>query len=268
MSKSVKFLVTCGVVFVLGAAICLTGYATGGAKQLKDGSVTAVETVTDMEDYEFDSIDITGYADVKIAGSRYYSDVLEDVELTEDNAKAGRVIIISDKNKAAPEVSVDGSTLVINGGSGDSGISLPPESLFVPTVIVLCDDKELTSIKANSSAIDIDVKGVSFADTDIQVNSGDIDMKDVVSGGIKIVADEGDIEISGMLSGTTDIHTEAGDIEVDVFSGLADYTMDLSTEAGEITVGENECGSKYSQEGGDKTLKLRTDAGEIEVDNR
>ena len=47
-----------------------------------------------------------------------------------------------------------------------------------------------------------------------------------------------------------------------------DYTMDLSTEAGEITVGENECGNKYSQEGGDRTLKQKTAAGEIEVDNR
>ena len=268
MSKSIKFLIACGVIFVLGAAICVAGYAAGGADQLKSGSVNAVETSTGFDDYEFDSIEITGYVDVEIAGSRYYSDALEDVDFSGDDAKAGRVVVISDRNKEAPEVSVAGSTLKINGGSDDSGISLPPESLFVPTVIVFCDDKELKSITASSAYYDIEVKGVSFADADIQTNYGDVEIKDVVSGGITIDSDAGNTEVSGVLNGVTDIRSAAGDIEVKVFSGLADYTMELSTEAGEIEVGENDCGNRYSQKGGDKTLKLSTEAGSIEVDNR
>ena len=55
---------------------------------------------------------------------------------------------------------------------------------------------------------------------------------------------------------------------IDVFNGTAAYTMDLHTDAGEIRVGDDEIdGGDYTQKGGDDSITVRTDAGDIEVGN-
>lgn len=264
LSKGTQFLIGCAIVFALGAALTLAGYIAGGLKALDDKTTAAPDMTTTEEVYEFSSIESTGYLDLEIAGPKYYDEMLEDHEIRDFTAEPGKVIVISRTDSKAPEVSTDGGRLIINGG-GESFTSL---GVHNPTVIVFCGEGELESIKVSSGSCDADINGVSFKNAELEMNAGDVGFRDVVSGGIKVDSEAGEIRASGMLKGMTDLHTDAGDIEVDTFDGIRTYTIDASTGAGEISIGDEENdfeGIVYKQEGGDNTLKLRTDAGDIEI---
>jgi hypothetical protein len=264
MSNGAKFLLACAAVFVLGAILAIVGALTGGTEYFDNDTKKMPDTETSSYDLSFNSIEATGCTDVILVGTRYYDEVLEDHEINGIEPQKGRVIVIRQVDKDVPEVKAEGDTLKINGGSTE--FALGDFDLFEPTVIVFCGDDELKSIKVSSEASDIEVKGVKFAAADIGLNSGDAEFKDVVSGGIKVEDDAGDIMVSGMLNGTTDIHTEAGDVEVNVADGIRSYTIDIRADAGSIEVGEQEIeGTTFTQEGGDRVLKLISNAGEIEV---
>ena len=275
MSKTAKFFLICAVIFTLGLVLTVGGCAAGGVAGIEkavDGSEWSVNTDpvdvgTIEKDFEFSSIEATGEADFVIVGSKYYKDALEDGDVSGIEAKAGKVVVIYDKSKDAPEVRTDGDRLVIEAGKKDNNIYFS-ENYFGPKVIVFCDDKELESISVSSSACDIDIKGVSFKTADLGMNAGDVDLKDIISGGLKVVSDAGDIEIAGVLKGSTDVKTDAGSIEIDVFNGITAYTMDLHTDAGELRVGDDEMdGGDYTQKGGDDSITVRTDAGDISIGN-
>ena len=274
MSKSGKFLLICAIVFTLGLVMTIGGCVAGGPDGIKeaarkngltiDGEPAEIEV--SESDFEFSSIQATGEADFEFVGSKYYNEVLSDHELGNIEAKAGKVIIISAKDRKAPAARTEGGTLVID-REKEEGIDISlSERLYEPTVIVFCEDKELESVSVSSDACDLEMKGVSFKTADIGMNAGDIDLKDVISGGIKIISDAGDVSISGVLRGMTDVGCDAGSVEINVFTGTKGYTMDLRADAGEIKVGEEETdGGEFRQDGGKDVIRVSTDAGDIEI---
>ena len=272
MSKTGKFFVTCAVMFALGLVLTAGGCTAGGVAGIRkavdggewSGNSDPVDTAVMENDYEFSSIEATGAADFIFVGSRYYSDAVRDYILTDTDARAGKVVVIYDKSKKAPEVKTEGDRLVIDAGK-DNNVHLN-DNFYGPKVIVFCSDEELESIKLSSEACDLDMKGISFKTADLEMSAGDVDLKDITSGGLKIVADAGDIDVSGDLKGITEVRADAGDIDIDVLGGIMDYTMDVHAEAGDLTVGGKDInGGSYTQKGGDDTIKVRADAGDIDI---
>ena len=107
--------------------------AEGGMEKVVDGNewsinTDPVETEVIENDYEFSSIEATGDADFVIVGSRYYDEALDDADISNIKAKAGKVVVIYDKSKDAPEVRTDGSKLVIDAGKGDDSIHFTIQS--------------------------------------------------------------------------------------------------------------------------------------------
>lgn len=276
MRKGLKVLIACAGVFVLGLVMTVAGYATGGVNGLQKVaedhdwiSTDPAELSITEQEYEFDSIESTGPVDLEIVGARYYKKVLADYDLEDIDAKSGKVIVICDKEKDEPAVKVKDGKLIVEAVPRDDKPAINLNSNYWgPTVIVLCSDKELESIKISSSACDVDLSGVAFKKADIGTNAGDIEAEGITSKGLKIMCDAGDVEVQGDLKGLTEITCEAGDIEVDTADGLATYRMDLHADAGDIEVGEIEIeGVNYTQKGGKDFLKLKTQAGSIEVGN-
>lgn len=274
MSNIGKFFVICAIIFTFGLVLTVGGCAAGGTAGIEkavDGrewsvNTDPVETDTIEDDYEFSSIEATGEADLVFIGSKYYKEVLDDEELSGIEPKAGKVVVVYDKSKNAPEVKTEGKTLIIDAGK-DNHVYLS-DRFNGPTVIVFCSDEELESIKVSSAACDLDIKGVSFRSADLGLNAGDVDLKDIISSGLKVAADAGDIEIAGVLKGVTDVRAEAGSVDIDVFNGIASYTMDVRAEAGDINIGEEEIdGTSYTQKGGEDTIRVRADAGDIDIGN-
>lgn len=264
MSNGAKFLIGCAAVFVLGAILTVGGVMAGGTDYFAEEVTKAPETETGSYEFSFKSVEATGSMDLVLVGSKYYDDVLDDYGIADTEPKAGKVIVIRKEDEEMPEVNSDGDKLVINGGA--NSFKIGEVDLFEPTVIVFCGDDELKSVKVSSEAADVIAKGVKFKTADIGLNAGEVEFRDVVSGGIRVDDNAGDIEVSGMLNGTTDLHTDAGEIDVDTADGIKSYTIDIRTDTGSIDVGEDEIkGTTFSQKGGDRILKLSSDAGDIEV---
>ena len=269
MSKTAKFFVICAVVFTLGLVLTIGGCAAGGIAGIQeavDGRLPdngPAETEMTEGDYEFSSIEASGDANFVFVGSKYYSRILDDKDITGSEAKTGKVIAVYEKGHAAPEIKTEDGKLIIN-ADVDNEVHL--SELFEPTVIVFCDDKELESVSVKSSACDLEMKGVSFRNANIEMNAGDVELTDIISGGLRIVTDAGDTNIAGVLRGITDVDSDAGSIEINVFTGIRGYTMELHADAGDIKVGADEIdGNDFKQEGGADVIKVKTDAGDIEI---
>ena len=269
MSKTAKFFVICAVVFTLGLVLTIGGCAAGGAAGIReavDGRLQdngSAETGMIEGDYEFSSIEASGDADFVFVGSKYYSGILDDKDITGSEAKTGKVITVYEKGHAAPEIKTEDGKLIIN---ADVDNEVHFSELFEPTVIVFCDDKELESVSVKSSACDLEMKGVSFRNANIEMNAGDVELTDIISGGLRVVTDAGDTNIAGVLRGITDVDSDAGSIEINVFTGIRGYTMELHADAGDIKVGADEIdGNDFKQEGGADVIKVKTDAGDIEI---
>ena len=269
MSKTAKFFVICAVVFTLGLVLTIGGCAAGGIAGIQeavDGRLPdngPAETEMIEGDYEFSSIEASGDADFVFVGSKYYSGILDDKDIIGSEAKTGKVITVYEKGHAAPEIKTEDGKLIIN---ADVDNEVHFSELFEPTVIVFCDDKELESLSVKSSACDLEMKGVSFRNANIEMNAGDVELTDIISGGLRVVTDAGDTNIAGVLRGITDVDSDAGSIEINVFTGIRGYTMELHADAGDIKVGADEIdGNDFKQEGGADVIKVKTDAGDIEI---
>lgn len=265
-SNGAKFLIVCGCLFVIGAALAIGGFLAGGSSAFDQNIPEAVRSETTHSDYEFSSIESTGALDLEIVGSKYYYDALDDHDISDISPETGRVIVISPQGEDAPDIKADGGTLVINGGSQNKQLSVGDLSIYKTTVIVFAGDA-LDSIRVSSEACDTDIKGVKFGNAGIGLNAGDVDLEDVISGGIKVANDAGEISVSGDLSGLTDLYTAAGDIEVSPVVDPRSYSMDLHADAGTISIeDEDDDSGSYSQTRGDDMLKLKTDAGDIDIE--
>ena len=283
MKRLKVFFITCAAVALVGLVMLVAGASTGGVEGFDavaadhdwiSGSPGARASV-EQNDLEFENIEAIGYMDVVIVGERYYNDMADEYELgtiTEPNA--GTVIALFGSNLEEPDFKVEGKTLKINAPEIEQDkitLNFSSEDVY-PTVIVFCPDKELKSIKLNSSISDVEMKGISFKYADIANNTGDVDAENITSQGIKIISDTGDVELSGDLRGTTDVSIETGDVEIDTALPLDKYTMNLKTDTGEIGIGEGEIedddfeGYEYTQDGGEDELIIRTNTGDIEIE--
>ena len=302
MSKLMKFFITCAAVFVVGLVMLIAGIGTGGVEGLdkvaedhdwvsgSPGDRASIE----VNDLDFESIEATGYMDVILVGPGYYDDVVKDYELeTITEAEAGTALAIFGSNLEGPTMEMDDKTLKLSSNTESAdGVNLnfSSENSY-PTVFVFCSDKEIKRFTLSSSSSDVSLLGVSVENADIQLNYGDVEANNIVSKSMKIKIDSGDIELSGELKGTTDVSTDSGDIElsgdlkgttkastdsgdidIDTKMEVKEYSMKVSAAAGDVTIEENEIeyndekeGYRYTQEGGEDTLILKTEAGDVKV---
>ena len=277
MKKLKVFFIICAAVFVAGLGMSIAGAAAGGVDGFEavaedhdwvSAGPGAMATVS-VDDLDFDSIESTGVTDVVIAGEDYYDEIVSDYKLeTVLDPQPGTAIAVFGSNIEAPDMAMEGKTLVINGGQGEEfeGINLDfsSENAY-PTVIVFCPDKELEKISISSAFSDVELKDIAFKEAEIGLNYGDVEGKHIKSQGIKIESDSGDVELSGELQGETEVTTGAGDIEIETADALKAYAMDIETSVGDIKIGDKEKGVSYKQDGGKHSLVLRADTGDIEV---
>lgn len=285
MRKLKAFFIVCAAVFVVGMIMSIAGFGSGGVQGFEAvaedhdwvSAGPGARVTTEMNDLDFDSIEAVGPTEVVIVGEREYAEIVGEYGLeTAAKPKAGTAVAIFGKNNHAPVMEMDGKTLRISRDQDSevNGIYLnfSSEDAY-PTVIVFCPDKQLEQIKVNSSYSDVELRSISFKRAEIMLNFGDIEAENIVSRGITIESDDGDVELSGDLKGQTNVKAERGDIDIDTKTALKEYTMKLAASVGEITIGDGEGkfmdtdeeGYSYIQDGGEDTLILKADTGDIEL---
>ena len=66
-----------------------------------------------------------------------------------------------------------------------------------------------------------------------------------------------------------DIDADYGDIDLEIAGEEADYNIDIDVSAGDVEINDKDVKSHYSSNSNtDKTLKINTDAGDVEVSFR
>ena len=185
----------------------------------------------------------------------------EDIHIKETSDTTSiDVEIYCNYKKYAPEVSVSGSTLYIEGGR--KGVHLFPDPTgFSCTVIVYVPQKKdfdeisiqstsgdivteralsaKTEIKLQITSGEITVENGLFAD-DIKISgtSGDIDLYNIDADTFKVNASSGDITVRKFTGGTGTLHSTSGDIKASDFA--SEYASFQSTSGG-ISVKKLDC---------------------------
>ncbi len=282
LNKIAKFFVICAAAFVFGLVLFVIGLAAGGVDGFHKVSEEHDWINVDPSDVhmvdtkcEFNAVEVTGDMDVVLVGKDGYDSVIKEYNLTEiENLGSGTVVFRYGERLGEPEITVDSGVLKMNNlpGNAQAGVNLDFSERVSewPVAIVFCNDKELESVKVDSDYADVEMIGVAFKKADIRLDSGDVDMANIKSKGLKINSSYCDVEISGDLQGKTEITVDSGDVEVDTLRDYGEYTIQVETSSGDVKIGKKKFdleGHEYVQGGGENTLTIKLEYGDIEIGN-
>lgn len=284
------FFIICAVVFIIGLVCAVAGIVTGGPKDIDkladkydwiQGSPGERYVVSQKEE-NFDSIEVTGDADLWIVSKEYYNDadwlaaqeLLEQTELSD--VGENKVCVVTGDRLGEPKVTVENGVLTIDSGTMDhSGMNLNiMGETWSPKVLVCMPDEELKSLKVSGQVSDVKLLGISWKAADIGLNTGDIYMKNIDSGSLTAEVDSGDIDLTGKFKGKTKLTAETGDIQI---SGKIAGTSAVSTDTGDVDMSGKLTGiTNVSTNTGDIQIKtqlikekysydLKTSTGDVKV---
>ena len=291
MSKTKKFFMICGIVFVVGIGLLLAGRAIGGhvmpVDQLSIGSgengvnmeVGDVQSDSIVELSDFRNIEVEGKGDVVIVGTDSipalmgieedgYQDFSKDIinQIIEDassdltDAVAGTVICNYVPETGKPQVTLEDSTLKIKTNSTDTDI------------MVVCPQHDMDSIKVKNVEGDTVIGGITYGEADVEAILGDIQIVGVTSNGMKVINTDGETEISGIIKGTTEIGADSGDVEVQSQLDKSQYTIDVTSDIGTIecqdsnSSDDKDYDEHYKSGSGPNKLIIKTLSGDVELE--
>lgn len=104
---------------------------------------------------------------------------------------------------------------------------------------------------------DIEFERISSGRVQVSNNCGDIEMDEISCENIKASCNFGDIEAERLKAENILLDNDCGDIECTIVGSEADYTVNAETSFGYSNI--------HNRIGGEKTLDIRTDFGDIEV---
>lgn len=294
LSKTAKFFIICGAVFVLGLICTIGGVAAGGIDGLEKvaedhdwvAGSPGERGVTAQKVETFDSINVSGQGDVWLVGRSFYQnasrlteeDLLYPTEM--DLMKKNQVLVIAGDKVEQPTIGVRDKVLSIEFNNEEfNGINLDSSDIgWTPIVLICCPQDPLEKLAVSSEVADINCLGVAWKQANIQLNTGDITMEDVESHGLQLHLDTGDARMQGMFMNVTSIESEVGDIKISTSLQKEEYGLDLTSGTGDITVitpegkweadldeDDDSMNSVCREPGGPNMITGSLDTGDIEI---
>ena len=201
-------------------------------------------------------------------------------------------ILTTDDNSPKIEITVPKGTKLfdvsINTDAGDLNI----DGFTIATLNIESDAGDFnlknltsTSIKIKADAGDLDLADTTTERFEIESNAGDINVTgltadtvkmDFDAGDIKVLDSEiknykaelsaGDMDLKNIKGDNFEIDADYGDVEVEIIGEEADYNIDIDVSAGDAEINNKDVKNSYSASANtDKSLKINTDAGDVEV---
>ncbi|WP_294147116.1 DUF4097 family beta strand repeat-containing protein [uncultured Clostridium sp.] len=148
-----------------------------------------------------------------------------------------------------------------------------PETAVLDQVSVKTDlggiqiaDRNITSMQAYCDAGEILLNRVSMQTLKVDTDLGAVQVLDSkVSRSTSVRGDAGDILLCGNIQGTVTIDNALGDVRMETTAKADTYQYDLTVDLGEIYVDGTEYREHCARQGGSSKLKVRVDAGDINV---
>lgn len=132
-------------------------------------------------------------------------------------------------------------------------------------VVTVPEGTVLKTVDITSSVGDITIRQVDVDMCNGKTNVGDVDIDDAEVTQIIWTSDTGDVELNDCTFTTVDISSDVGDVEIGSRNSLTDYSYDMKTDVGEIIVNGEEYGKKCKSAGKAGSITVRTDVGDITV---
>ena len=166
----------------------------------------------------------------------------EDVQFKETyDASNIDVEIYCNYKKYAPDISVSGSTLYIDGDNHHRNFFTSPGG-FSCTVIIYVPQKKVfkdVSLRASSGDIDISCNLSAEKEIKIESSSGEITSSTgLFADEIKVASTSGDVNLYNVDTDELSVGASSGDITIKKFTG---GTSSVGSTSGEITVNEFAC---------------------------
>ncbi len=161
-----------------------------------------------------------------------------------------------------PEYQVAGGKLTIQQKKRKaflSGINNCSVSVTIPS------DSPLKTIDVNSDVGDVTLTGVTADICNGETNVGDFTAEDAEFEEMILNSDTGDVKVIDCFFSRLDVTSDVGDVKIESSRELADYYFDLETDVGEVEINGEDYGHKYKAEGGNGTLTVKSDVGDVKV---
>lgn len=282
MKKGLKrFLIICAAIAVVGLALTVIGFASGGVSQLDKMSAKYDWLQTDPGEMRYmEPENNSKFHSVKVKG-----DI--DVHVIKHQNQGARIGYR--ENLKAPEAYVKDGVLIVNADNQDKQVTVnfSGESA-TPVLEVYCkQEQQLDSMDIDIESGDVNIKDVSaknmnvcseygdivmdgaaFDKGNVKAESGNITCRRVNSQGLKIENQYGDCHLAGNFHGRNHIIMESGDLTIDTNLDESLYNVDARTESGELCIGKyrdtnNEC--HYRNGSGPHRFQIVSEYGDVNV---
>ena len=184
-----------------------------------------------------------------------------------------------------PDVKFENGKLT---ASQPNTFNLGLKSINAPRLVIkLGKDVKLDNLEMKINAGDVNIKNVTadylfgkfnagnvnitnctIRKADLDADAGNIQISDSDMKIVKIDTDAGNIDIRKTTSlEQIEVKTDFGSVNIDDLGDLDQYDIECKVDAGMVSVGGVSDGRKYKSQGSGKgTIKVKVDAGNIEID--
>ena len=144
------------------------------------------------------------------------------------------------------------------------------------TVTVPSDLKALQDVSLDTSNGDICIEPndtITVKNLTLTSENGDLSLEKCHGSVLKASTDNGNIGMEHVSFEQSDLSSENGDLIVNLDDSIKNYTVYPSTSSGDITIGDTSYSTTNGAENqitigsGQKVLKVRTQSGDIEIEN-
>lgn len=132
--------------------------------------------------------------------------------------------------------------------------------------IEILNFSNLKKMYLESSTGDINVKDCTLSESlEIEVSTGDIEISNIVVPRLTARSSTGEIQIKMLECSFLQVNTSTGSVKVSILGNALDYSLDLETSTGNIEYQNQRVSKTYRVQTGNKTVKLKTSTGDIEL---
>jgi len=283
MNKRIKKVLVVAVALIaLGIVLAGIGFMIGGNNPIRFGPEGFevgkhggnVESFSE-ELESFNSIDATmDFSDMELLpGDQYAVEGSFDTAVGKPEIKVENgVLHLQDKGKH------NYFNLNINFGkknpeAGKIKIYYPKDAAFKDVTLVLDFGKLTVSginaeqMKINMDSGDFTLKDSTVAQGKVSLEFGKLTTKNLDAKGFEVSSSAGDVALSGSFAGLTKVRCDMGQVAIDTAIAKDQYNFDLASDLGQVSIGTEESSSSSVKEqtGGENSLDVKTDMGDIRV---
>lgn len=134
-------------------------------------------------------------------------------------------------------------------------------------IVTVPSGTSLKSLDISSDVGDVTIDGIIVDICNGETNVGDFTIQNADMSELYWESDTGNIEVENCSFTKLDLTADVGDVEIESNKKLDDYGFDLKTDVGEVKVNGEEYGRKCIMHGDAGSITVKSDVGDVKVED-